>query len=344
MPNKLMKAALLTRPQRVELQQVPLPEPNSGQARVQMKLVSICGSDIHLYQGDWEKRAPYPVRVGHEGVGYIDALGEGVTHLELGQRVVIEPNFPCGHCRYCWRGQGNICPNKRITGVNEPGCFAEYHVLPARFAWSLPDHISDEDAVLVEPTAVGWHALQTATLRPGDTIAVIGLGAIGLLLTHTALAVGYQVLVTDRVPEKMALAEQWGATAIQLEAGEQAIPQLAARLDAADVVAVFECGGTVKTATMALEAAPAGAKVVIVGLAHEPVSFIPFDITRRGLNILTSIIYNHPADFNRVIELIANKTIQPGKAISRRCQFTQLPEALARAADGAETKIVLTIA
>jgi len=339
-----MKTALLTKPHRVEFQEVPRPEPGPGQVRVHMKLVSVCGSDVHLYKGDWEKRAPYPVRPGHEGVGYIDAVGEGVTHLNLNERVVIEPNFPCGHCRYCWRGQGNICPNKRITGVNEPGCFAEYSVLSAKFAWSLPDHISDEDAVLVEPTAVGWHALQSATLRPGDTIAVIGLGAIGLLLTHTALAVGYRVLVTDQVLEKMALAEQWGATPIQLEAGGQVIPQLVAQLDAADVGAVFECGGTVKTATMALDAAPSGAKVVIVGLAHEPVSFIPFDITRRGLNILTSIIYNHPADFSRVIELIANKTTQPSKVISHRCQFAQLPEALARAAGGAETKVVLTVA
>lgn len=339
-----MKTALLTRPHSVEFQDVPRPEPGPGQVRVRLKLVSICGSDVHLYKGDWEKRAPYPVRPGHEGVGYVDALGEGVTHLALGQRVVIEPNFPCGHCRYCWRGQGNICPNKRITGVNEPGCFAGYSVLPAKFAWPLPEHINDEDAVLVEPTAVGWHALQTAALRPGDAIAVIGLGAIGLLLAHTALAVGYKALVTDRVPEKMALAGQWGAIPIHLEAGEQTIPQLAARLDAADVVAVFECGGTAKTAAMALEAAPAGASVVIVGLAHEPVSFIPFDITRRGLNILTSIIYNHPADFSRVIELIAAGTIQPGKVISRRCQFDRLPEALARAAGGAETKIVLTVA
>jgi threonine dehydrogenase-like Zn-dependent dehydrogenase len=312
--------------------------------RIRLKVVSICGSDVHLYKGDWQKRAPYPVRPGHEGVGYIDALGDGVSHLSLGQRVVIEPNVPCGQCRHCWRGQGNICPNKQIFGVVEPGCFADYCVVPAKFAWPLPAHISDDDAVLVEPTAVGWHALQTATLRPGDTIAVIGLGAIGLLLTHTALAVGYKVVVKDRVPEKMALAERWGATAIQLAAEEEVIPQLAAQLNEADVVAIFECGGTVRTATMALEAAPAGTEIVIVGLAHEPVSFIPFDITRRGLNILTSMIYNHPADFSRVIELVAKGTIQPSQAISRRVEFAQLPEALAWAASGAETKVVLTLA
>jgi 2-desacetyl-2-hydroxyethyl bacteriochlorophyllide A dehydrogenase len=344
MPDKLMQAAFLTEPRKVEFRKIPRPEPGPGEVRVRMKVVSICGSDIHLYKGDWETRAPYPIRPGHEGVGYIDALGDGVTHLDLGQRVVIEPNFPCGQCRYCWRGQGNICPNKRIMGVVEPGCFAEYSILPAQFAWPLPEPISDEDAVLAEPTTVGWHALQTANLQPGDAIAVIGLGAIGLLLTHIALAVGYNVVVNDRVLEKMTLAEQWGATAIRLKANEEVVPQVATQFEASDVVAVFECGGTARTAAMSIEAAPAGAEIVIVGLAHEPVSFIPFDITRRGLSISTSMIYNHPADFSRTIELVAKRTIQPSKVISRRCQFAQLPEALAWAASGAETKVVLEVA
>lgn len=339
-----MKVVFLTEPQKVEIQELPRPDPGPGQVRVRLKLVSICGSDVHLYKGDWETRAPYPVRPGHEGIGYIDALGKGVDHRDLGQRVVIEPNFPCGHCRYCWRGQGNICPNKRIMGVNEPGCFADYVTIPAKFAWSLTEQISDEDAVLIEPTAVGWHALQTAILRPGDTIAVIGLGAIGLLLAHLALGTGYSVVVYDRVPEKMSLAERWGCSAIQLENEDQAIDQLAAQLISADVNAVFECGGTAKTASIAIEAAPAGTQVVIVGLAHEPVSFIPFDITRRGLSILTSIIYNHPADFSRTIELIAKGKIQPSKAISRRVQFAELKEALEIAANGTETKVVLKVA
>jgi len=159
-----MRTAVLTEPRNVEFQEVLRPDPDFGQVRVRLKMVSICGSDVHLYQGDWEDRAPFPVRAGHEGIGFIDALGEGVSHLSLGQRVVIEPNIPCGNCRYCWRGQGNICRQKRILGVVEPGCFADYIVLPAQYVFSLPEYISDEDEVLVEPTAVGWHALQMAKL------------------------------------------------------------------------------------------------------------------------------------------------------------------------------------
>ena len=338
-----MQVAYFPQPKKVEFLEVPRSEPGPGEVRLRMKMFSICGSDVHLYKGDWQERVPYPVRPGHEGVGIVDAIGEGVTHLAPGQRVVIEPNIPCGQCHYCLRGQGNICPKKRIIGVAEPGCFAEYSIFPASFAWPIPAHIPDEEAVLVEPTAVGWHALRVASLRPGDTIAVIGLGAIGLLLTHVALAVGYRVIVMDRIPEKMSLAQQWGATIFRLQDGGNIIPQVAMQMETADVVAVFECGGTPKTAELALSSAPRGSKIVIVGLAHEPVLFIPFDITRRGINILTSMIYDHPADFSRVIELISNGTIQPSKVISRRCQFVELPEALSLAASGMETKIVLEI-
>jgi len=304
-----------------------------------MRLVSICGSDVHLFKGDWQNIS-YPIRPGHEGMGIIDAVGFGVTHLEIGQRVVIEPNFPCGRCRYCWRGQGNICPNKRILGVKEPGCFAEYIVLPARFVWPIEDHIRDEDAVLVEPVAVGWHTLKTAELHAGETIAVIGLGAIGLLLTQTALAVGYKVMVLDKVPGKMALAEGWGAFPIHKELDDAF---LGTQFDEAGVIAVFECGGTAKTAEMALDAAPPGAKVIIVGLAHKSVSFIPFEVTRRGIKILTSIIYDHPADFSRTIELIGDGVIQPSRIISYRCPFSQLPEALSQASNKLETKVVLSV-
>lgn len=197
--------------------------------------------------------------------------------------------------------------------------------------------------MLVEPVAVGWHALQTAELKAGDTIAVIGLGAIGLLLTQTALAVGHEVMVTDIVPEKMALAAEWGAHPIRQAPEDEAGSLMAAHFETADVGAVFECGGRVETTALALDTAPPGAKIVIVGLAHEPVAFIPLDITRRGLKILTSIIYDRPADFSRTIELISQGIVKPSKAISRRYQFSHVEEALARAASGAETKVVVTV-
>lgn len=338
-----MKTAVITHPHAITFQDLPRPEPGPGDVRLRLKMISICGSDVHLYTGDWQQRTPFPVRPGHEGFGVVDAVGDGVTQLEVGQRVVIEPNIPCGDCRTCRRGWGNICPNKRITGVLEPGCFAQYSVIPAPFVWPIPDAVSDEDAVLIEPTTVGWHALQVANLAAGDTITVIGLGAIGLLLTHIALAMGHPVLVKDRVEAKMALAESWGATRLGLVGKDDVIEQIYGQMDEAGVTAVFDCGGTPRTAQLALEGAPPGAKIVMVGLSHEPVPFIPLELTRRGLSILTSMIYDHPTDFRRVIELISNGTLQPSKVISARLPFDQLPEALAASARGTEIKTVLTI-
>jgi L-iditol 2-dehydrogenase len=343
MPNKLMRAALLTRPHQIEFRELPLPEPGLGQVRLQMKLASICGSDVHLYRGDWARTTPYPVRPGHEGMGYIDAVGEGVTWFSVGQRVVIEPNFPCGQCKYCWQGKGNICPHKRITGVTEPGCFADYIVLPAQFAWPLPEHISDEDAVLIEPSAVAVHALRISQVQPGQAIAIIGLGAIGMLLTHIAVRQGYTVLVMDRLFHKIELAERLGAIRTNVVDNTEPAMQLARQWDEFEVAAVFECTGSATATALAIEAAPRGAEVVLVGLSSETVSFNPFQLTRKGNNILTSMIYDHPDDFGRTIGLIAGGIIEPRQVISRRYELADIATALEEVGKGNETKVTLDI-
>ncbi len=212
-----MQAGVLTAPRSIELQTRPVPEPGPGEVRIRMTAVGICGSDVSLFQGHRPDLA-FPLIIGHEGIGYVDKLGAGVSHPVPGTRVVIEPNYPCGQCDYCWQGRGNICPNKRIIGVLETGCFAEYAVVPAAFAWPVPDSVSDADAVVIEPTAVALHTLYASPARPGDTLAVVGLGAIGLLVTHLAQRMGYRVLAYDRVPEKIRLATELGAEPIAADA------------------------------------------------------------------------------------------------------------------------------
>jgi len=336
-----MKVAVLTEPQKVEFRELPRPEPGPGQVRLRLKLASICGSDVHLYQGDWAKTMPYPVRPGHEGLGYVDAVGEGVTWFDIGQRVVIEPNFPCGQCKYCLKSKGNICPHKRITGVTEPGCFADYIVLPAKFAWPLPEHINNDDAVLIEPTAVAVHALRISKAQPGEAIAVIGLGAIGVLLSHIAIKQGYTVLATDQRINKIEWAERLGVIRPAITNGTEPAAQLTRQWDEFEVAAVFECAGSAAATRLAIEAAPRGAEVVLVGLSSETTTFSPLQLTRKGNNILTSMIYDHPDDFGRTIGLIAGGIIEPRQVISRRYEFAEIAAALAAIAKGDEIKVVL---
>ena len=334
-----MRAGVLTAPRSLDLQPRPVPEPGPGEVRIRMKAVGICGSDVSLFQGH-RPDLSFPLILGHEGIGYIDKTGPEVRHLRPGDRVVIEPNYPCGHCAYCWQGRSNICENKRIIGVLETGCFADYAVVPASFAWRLPDTITDDDAVVIEPTAVALHTLYTSPARPGDTIAVIGLGAIGLLVTHLAQRMGYTVLAYDRVPEKVAQAQAFGA--IPMAAGATTA-QLSASWKEARVHTVFECAGAAAALSMAVEAAPRGAHVVVAGLSDKPSTVTEFGMNRQGITLLTSIIYQHPVDFRRTIELIASGFLQPGRIISARKPFDELASALDMACGGAHTKIVLTV-
>lgn len=328
-PQKVMRAAMLTAPRKIEITTVPVPVPRHGEVRIRMKSVGICGSDIHLFSGH-RPDLIYPKIIGHEGYGYVEMLGEGVKHLAVGDRVVIEPNYPCRACEFCLQGRGNICPNKRIIGVLEQGCFAEYAVVPEPFAWCIPQSIRDEDAVAIEPAAVALHAVRTSRACPGDTIAIVGLGAIGMLTTHIALQLGYRVVATDPLPEKAAFAETFGAIILPPDQWE-----------AQDVVGIIECSGSADALSSVIEKAPRGCEIIVVGLAEKPSAFSEFQMARRGLSFIPSMIYDHPRDFKRTIQLIASGKISPGSIISRRMAFGNVDEALEIASRGLDTKVVM---
>lgn len=337
-----MRSAFLNKPNEILLEDIEIPEPKFGEVRVRLSKVGICGSDVHLFLG--HRLLSKPTIIGHEGLGFIDKIGEGVNNRSLGERVAIEPNIPCRKCHYCMSGRGNICTNKRVIGLTEAGCFAEYLTLPAEFAWKIPNEISDEDAVVLEPTAVAVHALFSTKTKPGDTIAVIGLGAIGLLLTHLALSLGYRVFVSELNAAKLKTATDLGATAISptgdLEAKTTELSKIWLENN---VSAVFECAGSAHTASLVTAAAPRGSEIVLVGLSGNSATFTPLKIAREGIQIVPSIIYDHPFDFGRAIQLIRSKIIRPSFIISSYESLENLQSALELAATGNESKIVVNI-
>lgn len=337
-----MRSAFLNKPNEILLEDIEIPEPKFGEVRVRLSKVGICGSDVHLFLG--HRLLANPTIIGHEGLGFIDKIGEGISNRNVGERVTIEPNIPCRKCQYCMSGRGNICTNKQVIGLTEAGCFAEYITLPADFAWKIPNEISDEDAVVLEPTAVAVHALFNTKTKPGDTIAVIGLGAIGLLLTHLALSLGYRVFVSELNASKLKTATDLGATAVSptgdLEAQTAELSKIWLENN---VSAVFECAGSAHTASLATAAAPRGSEVVLVGLSGNLATFTPLKIAREGIQIVPSIIYDHPFDFARALQLIRSKIIRPSFIISSYASLENLQSALELAATGNESKIVVNI-
>jgi 2-desacetyl-2-hydroxyethyl bacteriochlorophyllide A dehydrogenase len=330
-----MKAAFLYAPERIEIDDTPVPQVDRDQVLIEPIRAGICGSDVSLFSGH-RTPAAYPLLLGHESVGHVRAVGDHVTNFRIGQRVIVEPNYPCGACAYCRSGRGNICPNKKSLGVTIPGCFAEQFVAPAEFVWPIPETISDEDAVTIEPLAVSLHALWQSGAQIGDTAAVIGCGATGLLLIQAAVSQGMRVFAHDKTESKLEMAKQLGA---QVDRTAD-IPSL---WSDEGVTTVFECAGAASTVELALSAVPRGGQVVLLGLSTAQASFVPLKLVREEIRVSGSIIYNHPADFARTIALVERNVLSPGKIITHTFRFDQISQALQLASTGEVGKVLLAM-
>jgi L-iditol 2-dehydrogenase len=326
-----MKAALLLSPGNIAIGETADPQLGADEVMIRPSCIGICGTDVSIYQG--HRAVSYPFVLGHEVIGRITALGKTVTKFSVGQRVIVEPNYPCGSCRLCLAGRGSVCAQKNSMGVNVPGCLSEYAVAPAEFVWQLPDSITDENAATIEPLTVSIHAMLQSGARPGDTVAVLGCGVVGLLLIHAAAARGVRVIAHDRVVNKLQMAQALGA--VPALEGEDA----AKLWQEENVTTVFECAGASTTVELALKAAPRGAQVVLLGLSSSPASFVPMRLVREGINVATSMIYEHPVDFAHVIDEVAKGELHPARVVTHTFPFESIREAMRLAGTGEAGKI-----
>ncbi|HXF82066.1 MAG TPA: alcohol dehydrogenase catalytic domain-containing protein [bacterium] len=339
----LMRAARLHAPRTVRVDRLPPPVPQAGEVLVAIERVGVCGSDVHLFQG--HRTAPYPLIMGHEGVGRIAAVGPGVGAERVGERVVLEPNVPCGRCLWCRRGRGAICPDKRSLGVNVPGVLADYATLPATHAWAIPPALSWQDAVLIEPLAVAIHAVAVSKLVPGDAALVLGCGTIGLVLTRLLAGMGVRICAIDLDERRVEAARRAGAAETVVMSREDATG-LARRVQTgAAWPVIFESSGTASGAGWCLEAVPRGGTVVLLGLATDPVSLQPLRIVREGITITSSIIYDHPDDFRRAIGLVTGRGIlRIGDLVESEFPLAAVEDALHAAGGRLAGKAVVRIA
>ena len=331
-----MKAALLLSPERIVFEESTLPPLKDEDVHIRPEYVGICGTDISIYHG--HRPVEFPFILGHEVLGRITAIGSRVSKLQVGQRVIVEPNYPCGSCALCLKGRGAVCSRKGSMGVNMPGCFSELFSAPAEFVWPVPDSISDRDAVAIEPLTVSLHGLMQSGVQKGDTVAVLGCGVVGLLLIHAAAAMGVRVVAHDRYADKQELARGMGAEIVAQ--GEDA----AKLWQKENVIAVFECAGVSQTVELALRAAPRASTVILLGISSAPASFVPLRLVREGINIHTSMIYDHPGDFAHAIDQVAAGVLHPSRVVTHTFPFASLPEALKMAGTGKAGKILITMA
>lgn len=211
----MMKALVFTAPHTFEYRDVPRPEPAPDEVLVEVKACAICGSDVHGSSGENGRRIP-PLVMGHEASGTIAQLGEAVQGWAVGDRVTFDSTEYCGHCWFCTHGMHNLCAQRRIVGVacteyRKNGAMAQYIAVKARTLYALPPTVSFEQGCLVEPFAVGMHAVLRSGLAAGQTAAVIGDGTIGLMTLIAAKSQGAQVCISGHHARPMQLAAQLGA-------------------------------------------------------------------------------------------------------------------------------------
>ena len=191
-----MKALVMNEYKKLSYEEVPTPQPGEGEVLVRLKACSVCGSDVHGFDGSTGRRQP-PVIMGHEASGIIEAVGPNVKNYKAGDRVTFDSTVYCNKCPMCLEGKVNLCSDRQVLGVscgdyNRDGCFAEYVVLPEYILYPIPDNVTYVQASMIEPLSVAYHAATRTPIGPNDAVVVVGVG-VGFVLVGVGVGVGVGV-------------------------------------------------------------------------------------------------------------------------------------------------------
>ncbi|MFW5686452.1 MAG: zinc-dependent alcohol dehydrogenase [Spirochaetota bacterium] len=331
-----MQALVLTKYSNLEIQDVPVPEPGANEVRVRVRAVGICGSDVHGYDGSSGRRIP-PIIMGHEASGEIDALGEAVEGWRVGERVTFDSTIYPLDDWYTRHGWYNLSDGRQVLGVSTPefkrdGCYAEYVVIPAHVLYRIPDGISFEHAALVEPYAVGMHAVHMGEVEAGQTAAVVGCGTIGLGIVQILAASGLRnIVAVDLDTGRRELAMQMGATheIDPRAAGDEGVAALLQDLtDGRGADRTFEAVGMSAPLNTAIAAVRRGGTVVIVGNL-KPDGTIPMQkIVTHQIRLQGSFIA--AGEFETVLALLAAGRLSPDLLISEVTDLEHAPRMFER--------------
>lgn len=312
----------------LQLTEEDVPKPGPGEVLIKVKAAGICGTDAHIIKG--ESASTPPVILGHEYAGEVIELGEGVTTLSLEDRISIDPNIFCQTCYYCHSGKEHLCLNLTALGVDIDGGFAEYAVVPEVQAHLLPPSVDFTAGAFIEPVACCIRGLQQARIQPGDEVAILGGGPIGLILLQLAVAAGGRVTVSEPAQGKWGLAKELGALRTVLP---EELPS-----DAFDVV--IEAAGVKATVEQSIKVARRGASVVWFGVSPQgtQAAIEPHEVFRKELQISGSFI--NPHTHARAVKLVGTGAVQVEPLISHRFPLGKIHEALAVHASGDASKVM----
>ncbi len=297
--GNLMRVAELIAPKTFRLTEMPIEAPGPGEVQIRVEAVGVCGSDMHAYSEGAVGSTPnvYPMILGHEPAGVIVKTGVGVSGLTAGDRGAIEPALYCYHCEFCQTGHHNVCANIRfLSNPGHPGFFRELVNLPAANFRPISADMPFDAATLAEPLAIALHSLHLASIRPGETVAVIGAGPIGLMTIAALRAAGAgKIWAVEPLAHRRELALAIGAgTALE---PEEAVEEIVHATGQRGVDCAIDCAAGADTTNQAVMLARNAGRVAITGIHSAPnVSMDGSAMRRKELTIFNVRRSNHETD------------------------------------------------
>ncbi|GHA17494.1 alcohol dehydrogenase [Devosia pacifica] len=342
----MQRALVLEKQHELALRDIDLPlEVAPGMVRISLHTVGVCGSDVHYYTHG--RIGPFvvdaPMVLGHEAAGTVMEVGEGVTHLAVGDRVCMEPGIPDPNSQASRLGMYNIDPAVEFWATPPiHGVLTSEVVHPANYTFKLPDNVSFAEGAMVEPFAVGMQAATKAGIKPGDTAVVLGAGPIGTMVALAALAGGCaRVIIADLAQPKLDIAAQYqGIIPVNIRE-KNIVSEVNALTEGWGADVVFECSGSPKAWETVIDLPRPGGCIVVVGLPVEPTVIDIASASTREIRIETVFRYAH--QYARAIALIASGKVDLKPLITETFDFEESIKAFDRAVEARPSDVKLQI-
>jgi 2-desacetyl-2-hydroxyethyl bacteriochlorophyllide A dehydrogenase len=320
-----MRALTILKPDQVQIKQVRVPDPSKSEVLVKVMASGICGTDIHIFRGDY--LGDYPVIPGHEFSGVVEKTGNEVTRFRAGDRVAVEPNISCDNCFNCLNKRQNFCLNWQAVGVTKPGGMAQFVLAPEKNVFSI-GNVPFEQAAFMEPLSCVLHGLERADINIADRVVIFGAGPIGLLMVKMMRILGTAELwVVEKIMSRAEHAKQCGATRIYHDTGE--IPG-----DYFDVV--IDATGVLQLMSRELEYVRHGGTVLFFGVPPmgKMMDIEAFTLFRKGLKILSS--FTSLRNSYQAVKLFLSGKIRVDDIISHRLPLTDFQRGIELIEKGVE--------
>ncbi|MCC6314418.1 MAG: zinc-dependent alcohol dehydrogenase family protein [Thermomicrobiales bacterium] len=334
-----MRAAVFCEPGIVKVEDRVAPVAGPGEVLLEVNACGVCGTDRHVYEGSYPAR--FPVIPGHEFAGTVAAVGAGVTAFAKGDRIAVDPNIPCSKCRFCRAGLVHFCTDQRAIGLQIDGGFAPMASVPESQAYKLPDSVTLDQAAMVEPLACAVHGIDRARIQPGASVAILGAGAIGLLMIQLARAAGASTIVVSEPREsRRRLAVEFGAD-VTVDPRAESVEEILRHETEFGVDVAIEAVGLPTTARQAFDLVRPAGTVLIFGCCdpNDEISVRPYDIYRRELTVVGTFV--NPFTTDRAIKMLASGQVKVEPLFSHRLGVDQMEQAMALHGSGESIKILI---